>query len=201
LAIDELIEALEREAAARVEGILADGRERAARLEAQHAEEHAQRRAESLSAEEARYRKAAESALASARQHAVERVLRARAALLDRVFATAEASLREAEQSARYREGLTRRLDEALRYLTGRDAIVRCRPELAKAMRPIVGRFDGVRVSVDRDAAPGFAIDAADGSLSIDETLPARLERMRPSLAIEILQRLGAPEACPTGRT
>jgi hypothetical protein len=86
-----------------------------------------------------------------------------------------------------YLAALPERLNGALGFLGGRTARVRCRPALAAAVRSALAGRGGVTVEELPTSPPGFSVVANDGSVEVDDTLPARLDRLRRRLLIELL--------------
>ncbi len=125
--------------------------------------------------------------VAEARQAARAERLRAEHALLDRVLSRAGALLDEMGLDEAYLSTLPRRVDEALRFVDEHGARVRCRPTLAPAVRAAVAHHDVVTVEEVSAMPVGFSVVARDGSVEVDDTLAARLERLRPRLMIELL--------------
>lgn len=169
MALDQLLEALTREAEARAAETVA-----AARLEAEailrEARAGTERRlAEAVARRERELRAAAQGAVEAARREAAREVLTARAEALARVFARARellvARVREPALESRW----ARDAAEALTYLGGADAVVRRPPEAA-----------------------GVLAAAADGSVEVDGTVGALLARLQPQLAVEVAREMEA---------
>ncbi|MGZ5187357.1 MAG: hypothetical protein ACXWCO_19865, partial [Caldimonas sp.] len=64
---------------------------------------------------------------------------------------------------------------------------LRCRPELAARIRPLLGDRPQLELVVDETAPAGLIALAADGSCTIDGTLTARLAALRPQLEARLL--------------
>ena len=178
MGLAELVTRLERDADARVDGIEARAREELAAIE--KAQERAS--SDSLAAELATRRAArlaaTERELSLARRSADRAVLRARREALDRVLARASELLEGANADPAYRATLGARVRAALGFV-GSDAVVRCRADLAGALRDL-----GVAVREDPAIGAGFVVEA--GAVRVDETLAARLERMRDAIVMEL---------------
>jgi len=130
--------------------------------------------------------------IARVRHENAEAVLRAREALLERVFAKATELLAAEWALDAYARGLATHLERVLAYLDDRTATIRCQPAIADAVRSLLQVRPGLTVEVEADptAAPGLVLQTADGRLVIDDTLDARLTRLRPSLASRLIGRL-----------
>ncbi len=192
--IDALLAGLERAAEAEIARVASDGRAQAAAVTAQAEQRIARRRQEALGQREAEARAALERSLAGARHGARERVLRARAQLLDRFYAALRETLSELAAGAAYRAALPRDVTRALAFAGEQDVVVHCAPALTTVMRHAVKTNGRLSVKSDPGIGAGFKILAADGRLEVDGTLEGRALRLRPRLALEALAALGARE-------
>jgi vacuolar-type H+-ATPase subunit E/Vma4 len=68
---------------------------------------------------------------------------------------------------------------------------VRCPSAFAPLLQATIARHDGAELVIDDSVGPGVVAEAADGSLTVDDTLAARLGRAEPRLAIELSRKLG----------
>ena len=187
MGLDELLGRLERDADARVAAIEARARAEVATIDAAADQASSQARGQKLAGLRADRRARLDRELAQARHAARRDRLGAEHALLDRVMVRAGTLLLELESNEAYLSTIPERLAEALRFVEGRAARVRCRPTLAPALRGgLEGRAD-VTIEELATMPPGFSVVATDGSVEVDDTLPARLERLRPRLLIELL--------------
>jgi len=221
VALAELLAALERDGRAQEEQILAAARAAAARIAAEAAAARAARRAASLGAEESALRAAAAAELAAARRAADRAVLEARARLLARVFAAAAARLADPATQRRLlrgtgdlgpqeASGLRGRLAEVLALgppapapapvpaaaaapaaAAPALATLRCAPAILAEVRALLAERLDIAVVPDAAPLPGLRLESAGGTLVVDDSLGARLERLRPELAIEVLRLTG----------
>ncbi len=183
MALAELIARLERDAQARIDATLGGARAEVDRLTAEADRVLELKRDEELAARRRRRRARLEAELAAARSRAQAAELRARHAVLGRVFDRARQLLPTLESDPRFLEQLGAMIQQAAGYL-GPDARARCRPSLRAALEG-----GPVPVVID-DAAPPGAWVEAEGGPRIDLTLLGLLERRRPRLAIELVGEL-----------
>lgn len=188
--LEHLLAALERDATAQADALLADARAEAARITADAEARIAGRRRDVLGARERELRAAAEVALGEARRAARRTVLEARQRLLDRTFAAARGLFPETVLSAAYRAALPQQVAAALRCIGDVPAVIRCREALVPAVREIVAGTKHVSVESDAAAAPGFRLVTTDGAVEVDGTLDGRLERATSRLALAVLEQL-----------
>ncbi|HXQ30143.1 MAG TPA: V-type ATP synthase subunit E family protein [Gemmatimonadales bacterium] len=191
--LEHLLAALEREATARAESVLAAAQAEADRVRQDGDALVARRRAEALRAREADLRGAVEAALGDARRASQLAVLEARARFLDRVFERARALFPSAVASAAYRAALPGHVAEALTALGDEPAVIRCPEPLVSAVRAAVDTAAQVRIQGDPAAPAGLTAVSTDGAIEVDNTLAGRLDRLRPALALEVLARVPAP--------
>jgi len=190
LGLDELISRLERDADARIAAIQARARADVDAIAAESERTSSREGDEALARRRSERRAQLDRELAEARQRARADVLRAQYALLDHVMARAGASLDAMESDDAYRAALPERLLDALRFVEGRGARVRCRPALAAAVRSAVAGHGDVTVEEVPSMTAGFCVVARDGSVEVDDTLPARLERLRPRVLVQLLTEI-----------
>ncbi len=188
--LEHLLVALERDARAHMEALLAEARATADVIARATAERVDRRRGDVLGVRESELRGTAEAALGEARRAGRRAVLGARQGLLDRVFATAQALFPEAIIGTAYRAALPDHLAQALACIGEEPAVIRCPEVLVPAVQAAVTHRKDVAVQGDPAARPGVAVVTTDGVVAVDNTLEGRLERLRPRLAIELLARL-----------
>lgn len=189
--IDHLLAALEREAAQQVAALRAGAEAEAARI-TQEADAHlAHRKQDALGAREAELRGAAETAVGAARGTARRLMLEARERFLGRVFDSARAMFPAALASEAFQTALPRHVAEALRPLSGEPTVIRCPAALGDAVRRAAAGREGVTVESDPQARAGITAETPEHAILVDNSLEARLERLRPRLAIDVLARGG----------
>jgi vacuolar-type H+-ATPase subunit E/Vma4 len=185
LALPDLLAALGRSNEEEIARLLADARGEADGLVASARAEADRRLGLTLEVERRRLRQGAERRKVDAHRSAAARLLRARAALLDRVF---QAALGRAggvlgwPEYARSLEIGVRRLAELLGADPG---TLRCAPADADRVR---GWTSGSALAVvpSSEVAAGLYCTADGGRLTIDLTVPCRLAQERPALAISL---------------
>lgn len=188
MAVDALLAALERDADSEVSRRRTEARERAETIIARAAAAADRRRAAMMERLSLTRRAEVARHAAEATRDLKGRVLRARAELLERVFGQAAERLAKIEPG-RWLERVPLLVDQTLRYLEPDRAVLVCRPEAQEPVRTAVG-IQEVKIEVREDAPAGLLGRTADGSVVVDNTLTARLERLRPDLAIRLLARI-----------
>lgn len=187
--LEELLAAITAEGEAQVERLDAESEAEAARLVGEARERVAQARAEAERAAELRLTQEREAALTAARRESAAALLRIRRQLLDAVFRRATELLPGAVSDERYVDALPAEILDAVAYLpetAGDVAVLRCSPVLA----PVLAATPRITIAPDETVGTGFVVRSGDGTVEVDGTLEARLARLRPALAIEILRTL-----------
>jgi vacuolar-type H+-ATPase subunit E/Vma4 len=191
-AVERLLSAIERKVEREEGGILAAGREEAARVAASARERRERRRAGQLARMEAAGRLELETELLESRRDAQERMLEARQRFLARARQALEALLVDAVDSVAYREVLPGHLEDSLVYFGEEPAVICCSPGIAQTLRSLIAGRVQLTVKEDPAVPDGFLVVSADGALQVDNTLHARLSSKWPSMAIELLRRAEA---------
>lgn len=205
MGIEALIARLEADAESEIEAGRAEAEERADRIVEEARREAEQRRRAWLAEREAELREAAEAELVACRREALARALKARQALLERVFERARAGFAEAARSDAYRAALPSTVEGLLRHLGPAGGRIEAAAELAEAVRAALdGAVEGtgqagVRVEVSDQAEPGLVAYGPDGRVVVRDTFASRLEHARPALAIEVWARLRGDGAAGAG--
>lgn len=188
--LDQLIAALGEDADAQAQSEVERARSEAARIAADARDEIVRRRAEALGRLEADLREETERELVDARRRSRRLVLGARQQLLDRVFAAAEARLPHLLDQPAYTAALPGELASALSYLGTDPATIHCSASMVGPIRALIAGWEGITVQPDDAVGSGFTAVSGDGYVTVDVTLDARLERLRPQLSLEVLREL-----------
>src|SRR3990172_2450873 len=186
--LEHLLAALERDAPAPAGTLLADARAAADAIAAEAEQAIARRRRDVLGARESELRVAAQVALAEARRAGRRTVLEARQRFLDRVFAAAGAQFPEATVGEAYRAALPRHVAATLQSIGAVPAVIHCPEGLVPTIRAVVARQKHLSVESDAGVEAGFRLTTTDGTVEVDHTLDGLLERLRPRLALAVLE-------------
>jgi len=190
--LEHLLAVLEREATAQAEALVAAAGTQAAEIASDTDAHLARRRSDALGPRETDLQGAAATALGQARRMSRATVLEARERLLERVLTAARARLPAAIASTAYRAVLPQHVAQGLRAIGDEPALIRCPVLLVPAVQAAVETRQNVSVRGEAGGGAGVIIATSDGAIEADNTLDARLDRLRPHLALEVLGRLGA---------
>lgn len=183
--LPDLLEALGRSNEEEIAGLVAAARREADAIRAAARAEGQERLGRLLAEERARLRQAGERRKVSARRDAAARLLRSRAALVDRVFTAARTRARAVIGWPDYALWLEDAVDK-LRELLGHDAgTLRCAPGDADRVR---ARLAGSAIEVlpASEVLAGVQCVADDGRLTVDLALAERLRVERTALTIAV---------------
>ena len=191
MALPDLIARLEQEAQNRAEAIQheADAQVRAIEADTEQAvQEVTSRQLEHARAERHIGR---ERERATARRRARAGELEALHAQIRRVLTRARELVPEAAASAPYAAVVPLHLQQALLFVEGLPARARCQAAFASLVAPIVTGH-GAQLVLDENVGPGVVVEAADGSVVVDNTLTSRLARAESRLTIDLARKLRA---------
>lgn len=186
MALEHLLAAIARDGEAAVARELDAARSEAERILAEARARVEARRADRLAARERELRASLEAELAAERRRAAGELLRARWRLVERILEAARAELPAAVESAGFAEVLPAQLDDALAYLGDDGGVVHCPPALAPLVSTLLAGRPGISVEPSTGLL-GIRVEA-NGAVEVDDTLDARLRRLGPRLAMDLLR-------------
>ncbi len=189
MALPDLIARLEQEAQSRAEAI-----QRAAEAEVRALEDGTEEMVQEITARQLEHGRSErhigrERERATARRQARAGELEALHAQIRRVLTRARALVPEAAASASYLAAVPSHLEQALLFVEGLHVRVRCQSAFAPLVAPMLDRC-GIPLVLDEHVGPGVVVEAADGSVVVDNTLTARLARAESRLTIELARKL-----------
>ena len=110
---------------------------------------------------------------------------------IGRVFDEAVSRIRSAERGGQYSDLVGALLDEAAGVL-GTDITVYANARDRALLEPMLSRHPGATLSPQEiDCMGGLRAESRDGAMSFDNTLDARLERLKPLIRKEIAASFG----------
>lgn len=190
MASSDLDEALRKRGRETAEAIMRAARTAADRIAADADQAIEERRSAVLSSRKDVYRTQARTEIAAERHEAMRAVLLAKTRVVERVLQRARALLPAELRNDAYQAALEKEVEEALAFVGSEEATVLCSEALAPALRQALHATPKVAVQVANDAGSGFVVVGQAGRVRVDSTLETRLDRLAPTLAIEIHERL-----------
>jgi vacuolar-type H+-ATPase subunit E/Vma4 len=189
VALNELLQTLEAEAAARIEEIRSRARAEVERVRRDCEAELSRRQAATLEVRQADLRAAAAREVAAARREAARRMLEAREATLARIRGRVRERLAARAEDTALLPLLHHDLQRGLDFV-GEGAVVRVAGALLDGLRrSLDGRRD-VSFEPAIPARSGLVLRSADGRITVDATLESRLDQAWPRLAVALMGRL-----------
>jgi len=164
-------------------------------IEASAHREQRERLAHIVAERQAARRSELRRALGEERRAARARELDAREALLARVLARVRERFAQTGGTEAYRQWLTAAGEDVLSYLDAVPCRLRCRAADAPILGALAAARPDVTICEDASAGPGLVAEALDGSVTIDQTLDARLARLGGRLAIDLIAEVNRGEA------
>ncbi len=108
------------------------------------------------------------------------------------VFDSAVEKLRQLKRNKDYTKHLTQLIDEAIKSIGMSDVIITTNSKDKNIVKGIIKKYDGVTLSRDTiDCIGGVRVSSKDGSMNFDNTIDARLERLKPVLRKNAATKFG----------
>lgn len=190
MAIQDILQALEDQANADINAVLAEAREHAALIEQQAEAEAAALREGYHRQVEKSASSRASKAINAARLEAKMTVSSARGHALDEAFSAAAGRLEGIRRQPGYDELFSRLLDEALEGIEGRVDLHVDPSDVDLATAAAAQRGIDAGVLPDLASAGGVVVTAREGRLSRRNSVEDRLERARPYIQADVARVL-----------
>ena len=109
-----------------------------------------------------------------------------------KVFAKAIEKLNDLVRNEDYTKLVTQLLDETVKGLGTSNVIVECNSKDKSVVQSILSKFPGATLSSNTvNCLGGVIVKSKDGSMSFDNTIDARIERLKPLIRKDIAIRFG----------
>ncbi len=109
-----------------------------------------------------------------------------------KVFAKAIEKLNELVRNEDYTQLVTQLLDESVKGLGTSNVIVECNSKDKSVVQSILSKFSGATLSSNTvNCLGGVIVKSKDGLMSFDNTINARIERIKPLIRKDIAVRFG----------
>ncbi|MGQ0795362.1 MAG: V-type ATP synthase subunit E [Nitrosopumilaceae archaeon] len=111
---------------------------------------------------------------------------------VEKVFAKAIEKLNDLVRNEDYTKLVTQLLDESVKGLGTSDVIIECNSKDKSVVQSILSKFPGATLSSKTiNCLGGLVVKSKDGSMSFDNTIDARIERLKPLIRKDIAIRFG----------
>ena len=111
---------------------------------------------------------------------------------VEKVFTKALEKLNDLVRNEDYTKLVTQILGESVKGLATSDVIVECNSKDKSVVQSILSKFPGATLSSNTiNCLGGVIVKSKDGSMSFDNTIDARIERLKPLIRKDIAIRFG----------
>ncbi len=111
---------------------------------------------------------------------------------IDGVLEKAIEKIRSADRNNDYSKFISSLISESVAALGTPDVIISTSAGDKKTVKSVLGKFAGAKLSADAaDCLGGVYVKSKDGSMSYDNTIDSRIERMKPLIRKEIANKFG----------
>lgn len=111
---------------------------------------------------------------------------------VEKVFAQAIEKLNGLIRNEDYTKLVTQLLEESVKGLGTSNVIVECNAKDKSVVQSILSKFSGATLSSNTiNCLGGIIVKSKDGSMSFDNTIDARIERLKPLIRKDIAIRFG----------
>ena len=111
---------------------------------------------------------------------------------VNRVFAKALDQIENTERSGNYANFITSLLDESTKILGTTNVTVYTNSKDSSVVQSTLSQFSGAQLSSEIiDCLGGVVVKSKDGAMTLDNTIDARIERLKPLIRKEIASKFG----------
>ncbi len=111
---------------------------------------------------------------------------------VDKVFAKALDQISNTDRSGDYSNLINNLLDESTKILGTTEVTVFTNAKDKDLVQSALSKFSGAKLSSDTiDCLGGIIIKSKDGTMTFDNTIDARIERLKPLIRKEIASKFG----------
>ena len=114
---------------------------------------------------------------------------------VDKVFTKALGEIANADRSGDYSNLIKTMLSEATQILGTSEVTVLTSAKDKDVVQSVLSEFSGAELSADTiDCLGGIIVKSKDGTMTFDNTIDARIERLKPLIRKEIASKFGVGE-------
>ncbi|NDB51052.1 MAG: V-type ATP synthase subunit E [Nitrososphaeria archaeon] len=111
---------------------------------------------------------------------------------IEKVFEKAIGKLQNADRGADYSKLISTLLQESIDVIGTPEIIVQTNSKDASVVQSLLSKFPGATLSSDQiDCLGGIRVQSKDGTMKFDNTIDARLERLKPLIRKDIASKFG----------
>lgn len=111
---------------------------------------------------------------------------------IEKVFEKAIGKLQNADRGSDYSKLISTLLQESINVIGTPEIIVQTNSKDASVVQSLLSKFPGATLSSDQiDCLGGIRVQSKDGTMKFDNTIDARLERLKPLIRKDIASKFG----------
>jgi V/A-type H+-transporting ATPase subunit E len=111
---------------------------------------------------------------------------------IEKVFDAAIKKIKDADRSKDYTKLISSMLEESINAIGTSDIIIQTNSKDKPAVESLLSKFPGATLSSDLiECLGGIKIQSKDGTMTFDNTIDARIERLKPLIRKNIASKFG----------
>jgi len=111
---------------------------------------------------------------------------------IEKVFDKAIKKIQDADRNSDYSKLISSMLEESIRTIGTPDIIIQTNSKDKSVVQSLLSKFQGATLSNDViDCLGGIKVQSKDGTMKFDNTIDARLERLKPLIRKDIASKFG----------
>ncbi len=111
---------------------------------------------------------------------------------IEKVFDNAIKKIKDADRNSDYSKLISSMLEESIRTIGTNDVVIQTNSKDKSVVQTLLPKFPGATLSNDViDCLGGIKIQSKDGTMKFDNTIDARLERLKPLIRKDIASKFG----------
>ncbi|WKT58552.1 V-type ATP synthase subunit E family protein [Candidatus Nitrosotenuis chungbukensis] len=111
---------------------------------------------------------------------------------IEKVFDKAIKKIQDADRNSDYSKLISSMLEESIRTIGTPDIIIQTNSKDKSVVQSLLSKFSGATLSNDViDCLGGIKVQSKDGTMKFDNTIDARLERLKPLIRKDIASKFG----------
>ena len=111
---------------------------------------------------------------------------------IEKVFAKAIKKIQDADRNKDYSKLVSSMLQESIDAIGTPDVVIQTNSKDKQVVESLLSKFKGAELSSDLiDCLGGIRVQSKDGTMKFDNTIDARLERLKPLIRKDIASKFG----------
>jgi V/A-type H+-transporting ATPase subunit E len=111
---------------------------------------------------------------------------------IEKVFDKAIKKIKDADRNKDYTKLISSLLEESINTIGTSDIVIQTNSKDKAVVQSLLSKFSGATLSSDLiDCLGGIKVRSKDGTMTFDNTIDARLERMKPLIRKDIASKFG----------